>query len=90
MGLGTSSINYSILSLTISFYFFTNKVCPEGYYCDSLTTSEADMKANKKCPKGKYCGPGLKDLSESHNCEKGHYCPEGEIFFEENFFNLHF
>ena len=56
--------------------------CEAGHYCDSRTTSKAEMIGTKICPAGTHCPPGTvekPDLHEStYSCWKGHYCLRGD------------
>ena len=56
--------------------------CEAGHYCDSRTTSKAEMIGTKICPAGTHCPPGTlekPDLHEStYACWKGHYCLRGD------------
>ena len=56
--------------------------CEAGHYCDSRTTSKAEMIATKICPAGTHCPPGTLEKPDLHDstyaCWKGHYCLRGD------------
>ena len=54
------------------------QTCLAGRYCDSETTTEAEMNATKLCPAGLYCQAGLSNVSDATDCRKAHYCPRGQ------------
>lgn len=56
--------------------------CEAGHYCDSRTTSKAEMIGTKICPAGTHCPPGTLEKPDLHDstyaCWKGHYCLRGD------------
>lgn len=65
--------------------------CEAGHYCDSRTTSKAEMIGSKICPAGTHCPPGTVEKPDLHDntyaCWKGHYCLRGdEVMFQFNIF----